>query len=154
MPTLHPTAQRVASRLAAAGLDVTVVEHEESSRTAEEAAAMAGCELGQIVKSLVFLDDSGPALVLCAGDRRVDAAALGLRRAKPDVVREATGFAIGGVPPLGHPAPIRTLVDASLRRFETVWCAAGTPKAVFEVRTDDLIAALPKAEVREVAEAA
>jgi prolyl-tRNA editing enzyme YbaK/EbsC (Cys-tRNA(Pro) deacylase) len=154
MPTLHPTAQRVASRLAAAGLDVTVVEHEESSRTAEEAAAMAGCELGQIVKSLVFLDDSGPALVLCAGDRRVDAAALGLRRAKPDVVREATGFAIGGVPPLGHPAPIRTLVDASLRRFETVWCAAGTPNAVFEVRTDDLIAALPKAEVREVAEAA
>ena len=154
MPTLHPTAQRVASRLAAAGLDVTVVEHEESSRTAEEAAAMAGCELGQIVKSLVFLDDSGPALVLCAGDRRVDAAALGLRRAKPDVVREATGFAIGGVPPLGHPAPIRTLVDASLRRFETVWCAAGTPKAVFEVRTDDLIAALPQAEVREVAEAA
>ena len=106
------------------------------------------------MKSLVFLDDSGPALVLCAGDRRVDAAALGLRRAKPDVVREATGFAIGGVPPLGHPAPIRTLVDASLRRFETVWCAAGTPNAVFEVRTDDLIAALPKAEVREVAEAA
>jgi prolyl-tRNA editing enzyme YbaK/EbsC (Cys-tRNA(Pro) deacylase) len=154
MPTLHPTAQRVASRLAAAGLDVTVVEHEESSRTAEEAAAMAGCELGQIVKSLVFLDDSGPALVLCAGDRRVDAAALGLRRAKPDVVREATGFAIGRVPPLGHPAPIRTLVDASLRRFETVWCAAGTPNAVFEVRTDDLIAALPQAEVREVAEAA
>jgi len=152
MPTLHPTAQRVAERLAAAGLDVTVVEHEESSRTAEEAAAAAGCELGQIVKSLVFVDDAGPVLVLCAGDRRVDAGALGLRRANPDVVREATGFAIGGVPPLGHPAPMRTLVDASLRRFATVWCAAGTPKAVFEVRTDALIAALPDAEVREVAE--
>ena len=153
MPTLHPTAQRVAERLAAAGLDVTVVEHEESSRTAEEAAAAAGCELGQIVKSLVFVDDAGPVLVLCAGDRRVDAAALGLRRAKPDVVREATGFAIGGVPPLGHPAPMRTLVDASLRRFATVWCAAGTPNAVFEVRTDALIAALPGGEVREVSEA-
>ena len=153
MPTLHPTAQRVAERLAAAGLDVTVVEHEESSRTAEEAAAAAGCELGQIVKSLVFVDGAGPVLVLCAGDRRVDAAALGLRRAKPDVVREATGFAIGGVPPLGHPAPMRTFVDASLQRFATVWCAAGTPNAVFEVRTDALIAALPDAEVREVAAA-
>ena len=152
MSTLHPTAQRVAERLAAAGLDVTVVEHAESSRTAEEAAATAGCELGQIVKSLVFVDDSGPVLVLCAGDRRVDASALGLRRARADAVREATGFAIGGVPPLGHPAPIRTLVDASLGRFETVWCAAGTPNAVFEVATADLIAAIPDAEVRDVTE--
>ena len=133
---------------------MTVVEHAESSRTAEEAAATAGCELGQIVKSLVFVDGSGPVLVLCAGDRRVDASGLGLRRAKPDVVREATGFAIGGVPPLGHPAPIRTLVDASLRRFETVWCAAGTPNAVFEVPTSDLIAAIPEAEVRKVTEPA
>jgi len=152
MSTLHPTAVRVADRLSAAGLDVTVVEHAQSSRTAEEAAATAGCELGQIVKSLVFVDDAGPVLVLCAGDRRVDAAGLGVRRAKPDQVREATGFAIGGVPPLGHPAPVRTLVDASLRRFETVWCAAGTPNAVFEVSTEDLIAALPDGEVRELTE--
>jgi prolyl-tRNA editing enzyme YbaK/EbsC (Cys-tRNA(Pro) deacylase) len=93
-------------------------------------------------------------LVLCAGDRRVDAAGLGLRRAKADQVREATGFAIGGVPPLGHPQPLRTLVDASLRRFETVWCAAGTPNAVFEVSTDALIAALPQAEERELTEPA
>ena len=93
-------------------------------------------------------------LVLCAGDRRVDTAGLGVRRAKPDKVREATGFAIGGVPPLGHPAPLRTLVDASLRRFETVWCAAGTPNAVFEVRTEELIAALPESEVRELTEPA
>jgi prolyl-tRNA editing enzyme YbaK/EbsC (Cys-tRNA(Pro) deacylase) len=104
------------------------------------------------VKSLVFVDDSGPVLVLCAGDRRVDASALGLRRARADAVREATGFAIGGVPPLGHPAPIRTLVDASLGRFERVWCAAGTPNAVFEVATADLIAAIPDAEVRDVTE--
>ena len=106
------------------------------------------------MKSLVFVDDAGPVLVLCAGDRRVDAGALGLRRAKPDVVREATGFAIGGVPPLGHPAPMRTLVDGSLQRFDTVWCAAGTPNAVFEVRTEDLIAALPNGEVRDLAEPA
>ncbi len=150
MSTLHPTAGRVAGLLAAAGLDVTVVEHAESSRTAEEAAATAGCELGQIVKSLVFVDGDGPLLVLCAGDRRVDTAGLGVKRATPDQVRAATGCAIGGVPPLGHPQPLRTLVDASLRRFETVWCAAGTPKAVFEVSTGELIAALPDGEVREL----
>jgi prolyl-tRNA editing enzyme YbaK/EbsC (Cys-tRNA(Pro) deacylase) len=154
LSALHPTAGRVAEALAAAGLDVTVVEHAESSRTAEEAAATAGCELGQIVKSLVFVDGDGPVLVLCAGDRRVDAAGLGVRRAKPDQVREATGFAIGGVPPIGHPRPLRTLVDASLRRFATVWCAAGTPNAVFEVRTEALIGALPDGEVRELTEPA
>jgi prolyl-tRNA editing enzyme YbaK/EbsC (Cys-tRNA(Pro) deacylase) len=149
---LHPTAGRVAESLAAAGLDVTVVEHASSSRTAEEAAATAGCELGQIVKSLVFVDDRGPVLVLCAGDRRVDTAGLGARRATPEEVRQATGFAIGGVPPLGHPEPLRTLVDTSLRRFATVWCAAGTPRAVFEVGTAELIAALPDAEERELSE--
>lgn len=153
MSTLHPTALRVADRLAAAGLDVTVRELDDSTRTAAEAAAAAGCELGQIVKSLVFVDDRGPVLVLCAGDRRVDTASLGVRRATPAEVREATGFAIGGVPPLGHSAPLRTLVDVSLRRFETVWCAAGTPRAVFEAGTAELIAALPDAEERALSEA-
>jgi prolyl-tRNA editing enzyme YbaK/EbsC (Cys-tRNA(Pro) deacylase) len=152
--TLHPTALRVAERLRAAGLDVDVREQEASTRTAAEAAAAAGCELGQIVKSLVFWDDGGPVLVLCAGDRRVDTTGLGVRRATPDEVREATGFAIGGVPPLGHDRPLRTLVDASLRRFDTVWCAAGTPRAVFEVETERLIAALPDGEVRDLTEPA
>jgi prolyl-tRNA editing enzyme YbaK/EbsC (Cys-tRNA(Pro) deacylase) len=150
--TLHPTALRVAERLRAAGLDVVVREQEASTRTAEEAAAAAGCELGQIVKSLVFHDDRGPVLVLCAGDRRVDTAALGVRRATADEVRQATGFAIGGVPPLGHDQPLRTLVDSSLRRFATVWCAAGTPRAVFEVPTARLIAALPDGEERDLTE--
>jgi prolyl-tRNA editing enzyme YbaK/EbsC (Cys-tRNA(Pro) deacylase) len=152
--TLHPTALRVAERLRAAGLDVDVREQEASTRTAAEAAAAAGCELGQIVKSLVFCDDGGPVLVLCAGDRRVDTAGLGVRRATADEVRDATGFAIGGVPPLGHDRPLRTLVDASLRRFDRVWCAAGTPRAVFEVKTERLIAALPDGEVRELTEPA
>jgi prolyl-tRNA editing enzyme YbaK/EbsC (Cys-tRNA(Pro) deacylase) len=150
--TLHPTALRVAERLQAAGLDVVVREQDASTRTAEEAAAAAGCELGQIVKSLVFNDDQGPVLVLCAGDRRVDAVGLGVRRATADEVRQATGFAIGGVPPLGHDRPLRTLVDSSLRRFDTVWCAAGTPRAVFEVQTDRLIAALPDGEERDLTE--
>jgi prolyl-tRNA editing enzyme YbaK/EbsC (Cys-tRNA(Pro) deacylase) len=148
--TLHPTALRVAERLREAGLDVTVREHAASTRTAAEAAAAAGCELGQIVKSLVFVDAGGPVLVLCAGDRRVDAAALAARQASAAEVRDATGFAIGGVPPLGHDRPLRTVVDSSLRRFPTLWCAAGTPRAVFEVETARLIAALPRAEERDV----
>ena len=154
MPPVHPTALRVADRLRAAGLDVDVQELDASTRTAEEAAAAAGCELGQIVKSLVFVDASGPVLVLCAGDRRVDTALVGddVRRATPDEVREATGFAIGGVPPLGHERHVRTVVDESLRRFATVWCAAGTPRAVFEVETERLIEAIQDADVRAVNE--
>jgi prolyl-tRNA editing enzyme YbaK/EbsC (Cys-tRNA(Pro) deacylase) len=148
----HPTALKVQQRLHDHGLDVEVSELADSTRTAPEAAAAVGVEVGQIVKSLVFADGEGPILVLCAGDRRVDTALLGddVRAAKADEVREATGFAIGGVPPLGHERPLRTVVDASLRRFETVWCAAGTPHAVFEVRTEALIAAIPDADVREI----
>ena len=74
----------------------------------------------------------------------------GARQAKGDEVREATGFTIGGVPPLGHDRPVRTVVDASLRRFEKVWCAGGTPHAVFPVDTEALIAAIPDADVREI----
>jgi prolyl-tRNA editing enzyme YbaK/EbsC (Cys-tRNA(Pro) deacylase) len=133
----------VSARLAALGLHVQVRELPESTRTAPEAAAACGCELGQIVKSLVFASPMDPLLVLCAGDRRVDVARLGenVAMASPGDVRRLTGFAIGGVPPLGHDPPLRTLIDASLRRFPTVWCAAGTPSSVFEVATDALIAA-------------
>jgi prolyl-tRNA editing enzyme YbaK/EbsC (Cys-tRNA(Pro) deacylase) len=149
---VHPTAQKLQDQLQELGLDVEIRELSDSTRTAQEAADAVGAELGQIVKSLVFVDDAGPLLCLCAGDRRVDTAKLGdgARQARGDEVREATGFAIGGVPPLGHDRPVRTVVDASLRRFETVWCAGGTPHAVFPVETEALIAALPAAEVREV----
>jgi prolyl-tRNA editing enzyme YbaK/EbsC (Cys-tRNA(Pro) deacylase) len=151
---LHPTAAKVQERLRERGLDVDVHELAESTRTAAEAAAAVGVETGQIVKSLVFSAPSDEiVLVLCAGDRRVDTASLGdgWRTATPAEVRERTGFAIGGVPPVGHDAPLRTIVDESLRRFETVWCAAGTPNAVFSVRIDDLVAAIPGADVRPVA---
>ena len=149
---MHPTAERLRSRLRELGLDVDVHELSDSTRTALEAAAAVGAEVGQIVKSLVFMDGDSPLLCLCAGDRRVDTDKLGpaVRQARGDEVREATGFAIGGVPPLGHDRPIRTVVDSSLRRFETVWCAAGTPHAVFPVATQALIEAIPDAEVREV----
>ena len=149
---MHPTAQRLQERLHELGLDVVIRELSDSTRTAQEAADAAGAELGQIVKSLVFMDDDGALLCLCAGDRRVDTAKLGngVRQAKGDEVREATGFAIGGVPPLGHERPVRTVVDESLRRFDTVWCAGGTPHAVFPVETEALIGAMPHGQVRDV----
>jgi prolyl-tRNA editing enzyme YbaK/EbsC (Cys-tRNA(Pro) deacylase) len=154
MESIHPTAQRLQERLHERGLDVEVRVLPDSTRTAVDAAAACGCELGQIVKSLVFVVDGEPTMVLCAGDRRVDTGSLGadVRTATADEARAATGFAIGGVPPLGHERDLPTLVDASLRRFERVWCAAGTPNAVFEVGLDALLAALPDAELRELAE--
>jgi prolyl-tRNA editing enzyme YbaK/EbsC (Cys-tRNA(Pro) deacylase) len=147
---MHPTAAKLQERLRERGLDVEVRELPASTRTAAEAAAAIGCEVGQIVKSLVFRRGEEPVMVLCAGDRRVDAARLGLRAASPDEAREATGFAIGGVPPLGHERELETIVDESLGRFETVWAAAGTPHAVFEARTEALLEALPDALVTAV----
>jgi prolyl-tRNA editing enzyme YbaK/EbsC (Cys-tRNA(Pro) deacylase) len=136
---VHPTALKLQERLAARGLEVEVRVLPDSTRTAAEAALACGCEVGQIVKSLVFIVDGEPTMVLCAGDRRVEA--IDGHPATADQAREATGFAIGGVPPLGHDRELPTLLDRSLRRFETVWCAAGTPHAVFEVETAALFAA-------------
>jgi prolyl-tRNA editing enzyme YbaK/EbsC (Cys-tRNA(Pro) deacylase) len=148
----HPTVRRFEDRLAYLGLVVEVHELAASTRTAADAAAAVGVEVGQIVKSLVFVDGGEPVLCLCAGDRRVDTTKLGpdVRQATGDEVREATGFAIGGVPPLGHDRPVRTVVDSSLRRFPLVWCAAGTPNAVFSVSTEALIAAIPNASVEDI----
>ncbi len=147
---MHPTAARVQERLRERGLEVSVQVLPDSARTAAEAAVAVGCEVGQIVKSLVFMRDEQPVMVLCAGDRRVGAKRLGLRAASADEARAATGFAIGGIPPLAHDRPLDTLIDESLRRFPTVWSAAGTPHAVFEVGTGALIAAIPEAEVLDV----
>jgi prolyl-tRNA editing enzyme YbaK/EbsC (Cys-tRNA(Pro) deacylase) len=148
---MHPTAERVRQRLSERGLEIEVVTLTDSARTAGEAAAAVGAEVGQIVKSLVFVRDQAPVMVLCAGDRRVDSTRLGLEPANADQARAATGFAIGGIPPLGHDTELQTLVDASLRRFGTVWCAAGTPHSVFEVDTEALIGALDGAAVIDVA---
>jgi prolyl-tRNA editing enzyme YbaK/EbsC (Cys-tRNA(Pro) deacylase) len=144
--TLHPTAAKVQERLRERGLEIEVRVLPDSTRTAAEAAQACGCELGQIVKSLVFLRDGEAVMCLWAGDRQVPAEELGLSRASAEQVREATGFAVGGVPPLGHDRSLPTLVDDSLRRYETVWCAAGTPHAVFEVDTAALIAAVGAGE--------
>jgi prolyl-tRNA editing enzyme YbaK/EbsC (Cys-tRNA(Pro) deacylase) len=146
---MHPTAAKVRERLAARGLAVDVQELPDSTRTALEAATACGCEVGQIVKSLVFIVGGKPAVVLCAGDKRVTD--LDGRPATADEAREATGFAIGGIPPLGHDTDLPTIVDESLRRFDRVWCAAGTPHAVFECNVEDLFAALPSATVGPIA---
>jgi prolyl-tRNA editing enzyme YbaK/EbsC (Cys-tRNA(Pro) deacylase) len=147
---MHPTAARLAERLKQHGLRIEVKRLSDSARTAALAAAALDVEVGQIVKSLVFLRGDEPVLVLCAGDRRVDAARLGIAPAPADRVRSATGFSIGGVPPLGHDAELPTTIDESLRRFDVVWAAAGTPHDVFSVETEALIAAIPAAEVTDV----
>lgn len=139
MSTLHPTAGRVAESLAAAGLNVTVVEHAESSRTAEEAAATAGCELGQIVKSLVFVAAGRPVVVLVSGPNRLDENRLGevagqpVAKADAGTARAATGYAIGGVPPFGHATEMPVFMDRDLLSYPVVWAAAGRPDSVFEI---------------------
>lgn len=136
---------RFRAALAEAGLTDTVVTMDGSTRTAEEAAAALGCEVGQIVKSLVLRDAADtPVLVLAAGDRRVDEARVGALHGS-DVslggarfVRAATGYAIGGVPPFGHPTPLSTILDESLGRWDRLWAAAGTPHTVFCITPVDL----------------
>ena len=139
MPDQLPkSAQKVAERAAAAGLDVKIVEMPASTRTAEEAADACGCRIGQIVKSLVFRGKASgrPVLILVSGDNRVDvkrvASDIGeaIERADADWVRAETGFAIGGIPPIGHDRPLATFMDRALTRYDTVWAAAGTPNCV------------------------
>jgi orotate phosphoribosyltransferase len=145
LPRLHRNARRVQEALAEMGSPALVIELDSSARTAAEAAASLGVDIGQIVKSLVFVADGEPVLLLVAGDHRVDAGraarglgAVALVRAEAGVVRESTGFPIGGVAPVGHPRRMRTLIDESLGRFDVVWAAAGTPHAVFPTSLPEL----------------
>lgn len=140
----HP---RFAQALRELGLHVEVRRFPEATRTAAEAAAAIGCDLGQIVKSLVFQADGEPVLVLMDGASRVDTervraelGAAAVRRADADTVREATGYAIGGVPPFGHRTRTRVLADRGLLAHGTVWAAAGTPHTVFPMEPSTLIA--------------
>jgi prolyl-tRNA editing enzyme YbaK/EbsC (Cys-tRNA(Pro) deacylase) len=140
---------RVAAALSAAGAGdaaAGVRRLDESTHTAAAAATALGVPVGAIVKSLVFTADGEPVLVLASGDHLVDtdrvAAALGataVRRADPETVRAATGFAIGGVAPVGHPAPLRTFVDTHLSTYPTLWAAAGTPDSIFPTHYDELL---------------
>jgi prolyl-tRNA editing enzyme YbaK/EbsC (Cys-tRNA(Pro) deacylase) len=132
----------------ALGLELQVREFAEGTRTAADAARAIGCDVDQIVKSLVFVADRRPVLVLTSGGHRVDLARLGaatgaaaVRKADADEVRTATGYAIGGTPPFGHASPLPVLVDRHLARFDTVWAAAGTPRHVFPIRPAELLRA-------------
>jgi prolyl-tRNA editing enzyme YbaK/EbsC (Cys-tRNA(Pro) deacylase) len=146
---LSSSALRVQRALAAAGIAAEVVELPRSARTAVEAAAALGCQIEQIAKSLVFrrLDSGLPVLVVASGANRVDERLVGshlhseVAKADASYVRSTTGFAIGGVPPLGHDLPVETLVDEDLLRLERVWAAAGTPRAVFSLTPDELVRA-------------
>ena len=145
-PPLHPAAQRVQAALDANLAPGRVRRLADSARTAAEAAAALGCEVGAIVKSLLFLADGAPVLILASGAHRVDttkvAALLGvgsLAPADPDTVRRTTGFAIGGVAPIAHPEPIGALVDIALQGHDVVWAAAGTPHDVFPTTYDELL---------------
>ena len=143
---MHPSAQHVATTLSELGVVGEVCELPEPAPTAATAAAQLGCEVGAIANSLVFNADGAPLLVLTSGAHRVDTAlvatlvgASSVRRADPEFVREATGQVIGGVAPVGHPSPLRTLVDRWLSKYPVVWAAAGHAHTVFATSFDELV---------------
>ena len=143
---LKSSAQRVQAALDASGIALQVREFPASTKTSQEAAAAVGCAVAQIAKSMIFRASTSdrPVLAMASGANRVDekkvAALLGekIERATPDFVRTRTGFAIGGVPPVGHLEPPITLIDEDLMRLEVLWAAAGTPNAVFRLTPAEL----------------
>jgi prolyl-tRNA editing enzyme YbaK/EbsC (Cys-tRNA(Pro) deacylase) len=148
---MQPSAEKVQNTLRELGVSTSVLEMEASTRTAVDAAQAAGCEVGQIVKSLVFMlqvpdaETARPVLVLVSGANRVHEKHLGrllggtLLRADADFVREVSGFAIGGIPPVGHKNPMDTYIDEDLLAFSTIWAAAGTPNAIFQITPAQLV---------------
>ena len=147
--SLSTSAQRVQDALMKLGLTLQVVELPDSTRSAVEAAEAIGCSVGQIAKSLIFKtrNSQKPVLVIASGPNRVDekkiSTLVGEVITKPDAdfVRQMNGFAIGGVPPVGHNQPITTFIDQDLLAFDEIWAAAGTPNAVFRLTGDDLVRA-------------
>ena len=141
-PSANERFSAAATRL---GLEPDIVQFPEDTRTAAQAAAALKCELRQIIKSLVFKCEEQPVLALTAGDRQVDTEMLGalcggiIGKADAKIVREATGFAIGGVPPFGHASQLSCWIDQNIYRYEMAWGAAGTPDTVFAMQTADLV---------------
>jgi prolyl-tRNA editing enzyme YbaK/EbsC (Cys-tRNA(Pro) deacylase) len=155
---MHPTTARVATALATAGINAEIREFEGATRTAQQAADALGVPVGAIVKSLCFVADGAPVMVLTSGSNRVDPNkvrralnATSVTRADAEIVRAATGFAIGGVPPLAHATVLRMLLDRDLLQYDALWAAAGTPHSVFRLTPPQLVA-LTSAPVTDVAE--
>lgn len=140
--------QRVAGAARALGLEIEIREFPEGTRTAEDAARAIGVSVGQIVKTLVFVADARPVICFVSGPNRLDTKRLAtvtgaaeVRRANADEVREATGFAVGGVPPFGHSTPVPVYCDPDLLQYDAVWAAGGTPMTVFAVDPHALVKA-------------
>ena len=146
---VQPTSvQRVADAARALGLEIDIREFPEGTRTAEDAATAIGVAVGQIVKTLVFIADGQPVICLVSGPNRLDTGRLAtitgaaqVRRANADEVRQATGFAVGGVPPFGHSTPVPVYCDPDLLQYDAVWAAGGTPMTVFAVEPQALVKA-------------
>lgn len=144
---MQPAALKVQETLRALGIQRAVVELTVSARTAHEAAQAVGVSVGQIAKSLVFTANGSPILVIASGDHRVNeqkleaVVAATIQRADPETVRQATGFAIGGVPPVGHTSRLRTYIDRDLLKHALIYAAAGSPKCVFPLSPDELLRA-------------
>jgi prolyl-tRNA editing enzyme YbaK/EbsC (Cys-tRNA(Pro) deacylase) len=132
--------ERVQEALLAQGIEAQVLRLADSTRTAPEAAAAVGCDVGAIAKSLLFIAEGEPLLVICGGDRRVDPAKVSelagvssVKMASAEQVRQYTGYAIGGVPPVGHTTPLRTLMDERMLRWPVIYAAAGAHDALFPI---------------------
>jgi len=159
-PGIAPGAvARVRAALAGAGVTARIIEFPESTRTAQDAARAVGTSVAQIVKSLVFVADGRPILVLASGRSRVDvgkvarlAGAARVEKAAAEAVRDATGFSIGGVPPIGHRTPLAVYIDEALLAYPVVYAAAGTPHAVFAIAPADLVR-ITRGTAGDVAEA-
>jgi prolyl-tRNA editing enzyme YbaK/EbsC (Cys-tRNA(Pro) deacylase) len=137
--------ERFTAAAEALGLQPEVRRFPQGTKTAADAARAIGCEVDRIVKSLVFMADGVPVLALTAGSNRIDEAKLAVaadaelvRRATPEEARSATGFAVGGTPPFGHPGDVRTFIDPELLRDDVVWAAAGTPDSVFPIPPEEM----------------
>jgi prolyl-tRNA editing enzyme YbaK/EbsC (Cys-tRNA(Pro) deacylase) len=143
---LSSSAQKIQKVLQSFNLHYEITELPQATRTAEEAARAVGCQIGQIAKSLIFKtqETNKPILVITSGANRVSEEKIGdligepIEKANPDFVREKTGFAIGGIPPVGHLESIKTFIDQDLMQYKEIWAAAGNPHAVFKLAPPDL----------------
>jgi Cys-tRNA(Pro) deacylase len=145
---MHPTAQKVAEAAQSLGLNITIKEFTESTRTAADAANAIGCTVAQIVKSLLFMVEGQPVMALVSGANQLDEKKLAahcnvsrkkVKRADAETAREVTGFAIGGVPPFGHIRRLPVYIDEDFQQFDIIWAAAGTPNTVFAITPQDLV---------------
>ncbi len=142
---MKPATQKVREAMRELGIERDLIELSVDARTSRQAADALGVTVGQIAKSLVFTVNRSPLLVVASGSNRVDEGKLGklaggaVRRADPDTVKQATGYSIGGVSPLGHPAPLTVYIDRDLLQYDLVYAAAGVPECVFPLTPQELI---------------